>query len=153
MNNIVATNRKAKFDYELSNNVEAGIQLQGSEIKAIREHKGLSLQNAYVSIDSKNEIWIENLNIPKYEMATWTNHAPTRKRKLLLHKSEILKFRKAVKESRSTTIIPLKMSIKNGLVKVEIALAKGKKLWDKRQTIRKREDKLEQDRALKAKNR
>lgn len=129
---VVATNRKAKFEYFLLDEYEAGIELQGSEIKSIRAGK-VSLAEAYVQIDGK-EAWLMNSNIAPYEEANRFNHDPKRRRRLLLHKKEILKLWDAVRQ-KGMTIVPVRMYLKDGRAKLEIASARGKKLHDKRREI------------------
>lgn len=134
---IFVNNSKAKFLYFLEDFLECGIELKGSEIKSIR-HNGASLRDSYVIIKN-DEAFILNMNIAPYECGNMFNHEPTRTRKLLLHKSEIIKFGKKAQE-KVMTIVPTKVYLKKGKVKVEIALAKGKKIYDKRETIKKRDD-------------
>jgi SsrA-binding protein len=146
---IVSTNRRARHDFAIEKTYEAGIQLVGTEVKSLRAGRAV-LQDGYVSVDEKNEIWIENIHIPEYAFGTWTNHAPKRKRKLLMHSEEILKL-KAKVEAKGYTIIPLSLYFYKGRAKIEIGLAKGKHEWDKRQAIRQRQDNLEASRAMKYK--
>jgi SsrA-binding protein len=144
---LIAGNRRARHDYEILKTYEAGMQLTGSEIKSLRESKA-SITESYISVDDANEIWAENINIPEYKFATWTNHSPKRKRKLLMHKDEILRLKSAVAE-KGLTIVPLKLYFKHGLVKIEIALVRGKHLYDKRKALKEREDLRETERAIK----
>lgn len=146
---IISTNRRANHDYFLSDFLEAGIALKGTEIKSLR-HNNVSIKEAYVFLKN-NEAYIINLNIPIYEKGTIFNHEPKRDRKLLLHKSEIYRLQSKIKE-KGYTIIPTKVYLKKGKAKVEIALAKGKKLYDKRETIKKNESKREIDKLMKEKN-
>ena len=134
---LLVNNSKAKFLYFLEDFIECGIELKGSEIKSIRQN-GASLTDSYVVIKN-DEAFILNMHIAPYEQGNVFNHEPTRTRKLLLHKSEIIKLAKKAKE-KVMTIVPTKVYLKKGKVKVEIALAKGKKLYDKRETIKKRDD-------------
>ena len=134
---LIATNRKAKFNYFLSEFTEAGIELVGSEIKALRSGH-CSLDDSYVIVKDL-ECFILNMNIPIYQANGVFSHEPTRTRKLLLHKSESLKFDQAVSRE-GYTIIPVRVYIRHGIAKVQIALGKGKKNWDKRDTIKERED-------------
>ena len=134
---VLVNNSKAKFLYFLENFTECGIELKGSEIKSVR-HNGASLRDAYV-IFKNGEAFILNMRISPYENGASFNHEPTRTRKLLLHKKEILKMAQRAKE-QAMTVVPTKVYLKNGKLKVEIALAKGKKLFDKRETIKKRDD-------------
>ncbi len=133
---IIATNRKAYYEYFLSDEIEAGIVLTGSEIKSIRKH-GCSLADSYVIIKG-GEVFILGMNIPPYEHGGLFNHEPTRTRKLLLHEKEIRKYSQKVKE-KGFTIIATKVYLSRGRVKVEIALAKGKKLYEKKEVIKLRD--------------
>ena len=137
---IVATNRKASFEYFLLEQFEAGLALQGSEIKSIRAGQ-VSIAEAYVDVDGRNA-WLVESHIAPYEQANRFNHDPKRKRRLLLHRKEILELWDAVRQ-KGVTIIPTKVYLKNGRAKVEIALAKGKKLHDKRASIAKRDEERE----------
>jgi SsrA-binding protein len=140
---IVATNRKASHEYFLLDHLEAGLVLQGSEIKSIRAGH-ISLAEAYVRVDGQ-EAWLMDSHVAPYEQASHYNHEPRRPRKLLLHNSEIRKLWDEVRQ-KGVTIIPLKVYLKDGRAKVEIAVAKGKKLYDKRQTIAKRDAEREIER-------
>ena len=134
---VVATNRKARFEYFLMDTLEAGIALQGSEIKSIRLGQ-ISLAEAYVEVDGQ-EAWLVDAHIAPYEQAgQFFNHDPRRPRKLLLHREEIRKLWDAVRQ-KGVTVVPTRMYLKHGRAKVEIAIAKGKKLYDKRQAIAKRD--------------
>ncbi|HBG74115.1 MAG: SsrA-binding protein [Chloroflexi bacterium GWB2_49_20] len=133
---VVATNRKAKFEYFLLEEFEAGLSLQGSEIKSIRAGQ-VSLAEAYVRIDGKNA-WLVEAHIAPYEQANRYNHDPKRPRRLLLHKKEIKKLWDAIRQ-KGVTIIPTRIYLKGGRAKLEIAIARGKKLFDKRAAIAKRE--------------
>ena len=140
---VVATNRKARFEYFVLDIYEAGIQLQGSEIKSIRAGQ-VSLAESYVNIDGE-EAWLINAHIAPYEEANRFNHDPRRERKLLLHKKEIYKLWDQVRQ-KGITIVPTKMYLKDGRAKLEIATAKGKKQRDKRQEIQKRDMEREMSR-------
>ncbi len=143
-NNINIKNRKASFEYHFLDTYTAGIMLQGTEIKAIREGKA-NLQESYCAF-KENELWILNLHISPYDMGTHYNHEPKRERKLLLSKKELKKLDAKSKE-KGLTIIPFRLFInQRGLAKVEIALAKGKKLYDKREDIKQKDLKRELDR-------
>lgn len=142
----VATNRKAKRDYHIEETLEAGIVLKGTEIKSVRAGQ-VSLNEAFVLIDDHLEAWLVDAYIAPYRHGSHYNHDPRRKRKLLLHKKEILRLWNRVRE-KGMTIIPLRMYIKNGLAKVEIALARGKKKYDKRAEIARKEAEREIQRAL-----
>jgi SsrA-binding protein len=143
---VIATNRKAKHEYFLLDTYEAGMVLKGSEIKSIRAGQ-ISLAQAYVSTDGK-EAWLMNAHIAPYDEANRFNHDPLRSRKLLLHRSEIRKLHEKVRQ-KGATIIPLRVYLKDGIAKVEIALAKGKKHYDKRAEIAKRDAQRELDRRYK----
>ena len=143
---IVVTNKKASFNYFLSDYIEAGLVLTGTEIKSIRAHK-CSISDSYV-VFKGNEAFLLNMNISVYDLGNIFNHDPLRSRKLLLIKREILKYQqKVVKEGY--TIVPTKVYLRKGMAKVEIALAKGKKLYDKRETIKERDDKRSMEKAVK----
>jgi len=140
---IVATNRRARFEYFLLDQFEAGLVLKGSEIKSIRAGQ-ISIAEAYIRLDG-HEAWLIDAHIAPYDMASINNHEPRRPRKLLLHRSEIHKLWIDIRQ-KGVTIIPLKVYLKNGRAKVEIAVAKGKKLYDKRAAIAKRDVERELDR-------
>ena len=142
---VVARNRKAAHDYHLGDSWEAGIVLQGSEVKALRAGRA-SLVDGFADIDD-GEIWLHGVHIPQYAQATWTNHASRRKRKLLLHRAEIDKIERRVNE-RGLTIVPLSLYFKDGRAKVEIALAKGKKTYDKRHALAERQANREAEAAM-----
>ena len=144
---IVASNKKAFFNYFLSDFIEAGIELQGCEVKSIRD-KGMSLNESYV-VFKKGELFLLNAYIKPFEKAKSFVPDERRTRKLLLHKSEIAKFERNVKE-KGFSIIPTKVYFKNGKVKVEIGLAKGKKLYDKRETMKENSVKKTIDRYMKS---
>lgn len=145
---IISQNKKARFNYFLSDFLEAGIVLSGTEIKSIRLHN-VNLDDAYVLIRN-NQAYIINMNIPVYEKGTIFNHEPKRDRKLLLHKYEIRKLDAKV-ERKGFTLIPTKVYLKNGKAKIEIALGQGKKLFDKRETIKQRENQREINKIMKEK--
>jgi SsrA-binding protein len=142
---VVASNRRARHEYFIFETLEAGIALHGSEIKSIRAGQ-ISLAEAFVRIDG-NEAWLEDAHIAPYEQASIYNHEPRRPRKLLLHSAEIRKLWNTVRQ-KGVTIIPLSVYIKDGKAKVEIAVAKGKKLYDKRAEIAKRDTQREIERHL-----
>ena len=142
---VVASNRKARHDYVIEDVFEAGIVLSGTEVKALRQGRA-SLVDGFVLVD-RGEAWLENVYVPEYSQGTWTNHTPRRKRKLLLHKSEIERLDARTRE-KGQTIIPLQLYFLDGRAKVEIALARGKKEYDKRQALRERQDNLESQRAM-----
>lgn len=143
---IIASNKKARHDYEISGEIEAGIVLVGTEVKSIRQGK-INLKDSYAEIKN-NELFLRQMHITPYQNAYYDNHEPLRSRKLLLHNREIKKLIGKVSE-RGFTIIPLKVYFKNGKIKVQIGLAKGKKLYDKRDTIKKRDILREMDRDYK----
>ena len=128
---VIVNNRKASFQYFLLENFESGIQLLGSEVKAIREGN-VSIKEAYVKFN-KNELYLVGMHIGNYSHQGYTGHDSLREKKLLLHKSQIIKIIKNV-SVKGTTVIPVKVYIKNGLVKLHISIAKGKKIWDKRES-------------------
>jgi SsrA-binding protein len=144
---VVATNRKARHDYLIDDVYEAGLVLTGTEVKALRAGRA-SLADGYGTI-SNGEAWLEAVHIPEYSQGTWNNHAPRRRRKLLLHRDEIQRILLDTRES-GLTLIPLQLYFLNGRAKVEIAVARGKKNYDKRQTLRERQDRRESDRAMAA---
>ena len=133
----IATNRKARHNYSILDVYEAGIALVGTEVKSLRDGKA-SLADAFATVDN-GEIWLRGLHIPEYTQGSWTNHAPRRNRKLLLHKREIERLVGKTKEG-SLTLVPLSMYFSDGKVKVELALAKGKQDFDKRQDLARRGD-------------
>jgi SsrA-binding protein len=144
---IIATNRKASFEYTLIERFEAGISLQGSEIKSIRAGQ-ISIQESYVDVENGQEAWLLEAHIAPYEQAgKFFNHEPRRKRRLLLHKKEIRELWNNVR-IKGMTIVPLRVYFKNGRAKVEIAIAKGKKAYDKRATIAKRDEARDKERAM-----
>ena len=144
---VVATNRKARHDYTIEDTYEAGIVLQGTEVKSLREGRA-SLVDGYAFIDG-GEIWLDAVHIPEYTEGTWNNHAPRRKRKLLMHKAQIIKISHKTKEG-GYTLVPLSIYFHDGKAKVELAVAKGKREYDKRQALRERQDNREADRAMSA---
>jgi SsrA-binding protein len=143
----VAFNKEAKAEYEIIETYEAGIVLEGSEVKALRNKQTVSFKDSFVRIEN-GEAWLYNLYIAPYRYATLKPPDPLRKRKLLLHKREILRLLGKVQQ-KGFTIIPLRVYFKNGKVKVEIALAKGKKLHDRREELRERDIKRQMERDLK----
>jgi SsrA-binding protein len=145
---VVATNRKARHDYHIEDTYECGLALTGTEVKALRLGKA-SLVDGWAQIVD-GEMWMESVHIPEYTQGTWTNHATRRKRKLLLHRAEIIKISHRVKDG-GYTLVPIQIYFKDGRAKVELAIAKGKKDYDKRQTLREKEDKREAERAMKSK--
>lgn len=144
---LIASNKKARHDYLIIDTFEAGMVLSGSEVKSLRMGRA-SLIDGYVFIEN-GEAWLDTAYIPEYLNGSWTNHAPRRKRKLLLHRHQIDRLWQKTREG-GMTIVPLKLYFKDGRAKVEIALAKGKREFDKRQTLRERQDRREADRAIAA---
>lgn len=144
---VIADNRQARFRYEILETYEAGIELKGTEVKSIRQGKA-NLQDGYALIRN-GEAWLLNVHISPYQKATdFFNHDPRRTRRLLLHKKEIRKLIGKV-EQEGLTLVPLKMYFKRGFVKVTLALGKGKKLHDKRESLKERQDKRDMARAMK----
>ena len=143
---VVATNRKAYHNYHLSEGVEAGIALTGTEIKSVRAGR-VSLSDAYVRPE-KGELWLVGAHIARYDAGSYMSHQPTRTRKLLLHRKQINELTSRVVE-RGFTLVPVKLYIKDSLAKVEVALGRGKKLYDKREAIARQEAAREMERAIK----
>ncbi len=141
---ILATNRKARFEYFISDTYEAGISLQGTEIKSIRAGQ-VSLQESYVEVKNGREAWLIGAHVSPYDPGSRNNHNPIRDRRLLLHKKEIRDLWNDVR-LKGVTIVPTKMYLSHGLVKIEIGVAKGKKLYDKRQSIAQRDAEREERR-------
>ncbi|MEV8096813.1 SsrA-binding protein SmpB [Kitasatospora sp. NPDC085879] len=146
-NKLIAQNKKARHEYTILDTYECGMVLTGTEVKSLREGRA-NIVDGYAYIQG-HEAWVDNLFIPEYVQGTWTNHSAKRKRKLLLHKLEIRKLESKVKET-GHTLVPLSLYFKDGRVKLELALAVGKKLYDKRQTLREQQDRRESDRAIAA---
>ena len=145
--NIVIKNKRALFDYEILDRYVAGIQLFGTEIKSIRDGKA-GLTDTYCTFIG-DELWVRNMNISTYFFGTYNNHEPRRDRKLLLNRKELNKLMRATKET-GNTIVPIKLFINDqGRAKMESGLARGKKTYDKRQTLKEKDDKREMDRAFK----
>ncbi|MER8220174.1 SsrA-binding protein SmpB [Streptomyces sp. NPDC094143] len=144
---LIAQNKKARHDYLVIDTYEAGLVLTGTEVKSLRQGRA-SLVDGFVQLDG-NEAWLYNVHVPEYTQGTWTNHSARRKRKLLLHRAEIDKLQSKSGET-GHTIVPLSLYFKDGRAKVEIALAKGKKEYDKRQALREKQDRRETDRAIAA---
>ncbi|MDW8138183.1 MAG: SsrA-binding protein SmpB [Bacteroidota bacterium] len=142
----VATNRKARHEYEILETLEAGIALVGTEVKALRQGKA-NIQDAYATIEN-GEVWLRNMHISPYEFGNRYNHDPLRPRKLLLHKREIMRLYGKTRE-RGLTLIPLRIYFKRGWAKVELALVRGKRQYDRRAEIAEREAKRELERLLK----
>ncbi|MBB4914385.1 SsrA-binding protein SmpB [Streptosporangium saharense] len=147
---VIAQNKRAWHDYHIEDTYEAGLVLQGTEVKSLRLGRA-SLIDGYAVLKD-GEAWLINVHIPEYTMGTWTNHAARRTRKLLLHRKEIDKLVAKTKEG-GLTLVPLAIYFKDGKAKVELGLAKGKKDWDKRQTLAENQAKREMARALRHRNR
>ncbi|WP_255954858.1 SsrA-binding protein SmpB [Streptomyces odontomachi] len=142
---LIAQNKKARHDYHILDTYEAGLVLTGTEVKSLRQGRA-SLVDGFIQLDG-GEAWLHNIHVPEYTQGTWTNHSARRKRKLLLHREEIEKL-DAKSQETGHTIVPLALYFKDGRAKIEIALARGKKEYDKRQTLRERQDRREADRAM-----
>ncbi len=142
---VIATNRKARHDYLVEDVYEAGIVLTGTEVKSLRAGRA-SLADGYATV-SDGEVWLEGVHIPEYSQGTWNNHAPRRRRKLLLHRLEIDRLGVQLHE-KGLTLVPLSMYFLDGRAKVELAVARGKREYDKRQTLRERQDLRESERAM-----
>lgn len=141
---LIAQNKKARHDYSIEDVFEAGLVLMGTEVKSLRAGRA-TLTDGYASIDD-GEAWLRGVHIPEYDMGTWTNHEPRRARKLLLTRDELRRLTGKMKES-GLTLIPLSLYFKDGYAKVEIAVARGRKNYDKRQAIAEKESKREAERA------
>ena len=146
-NRLIAQNKKARHDFHIDDTYEAGLVLQGTEVKSLREGRA-SLVDGFVDVDG-GEVWLHNVHIPEYAQGSWTNHSAKRKRKLLLNRAEIHKIERKIGD-KGYTIVPLSLYFKEGRAKIEIALARGKKEYDKRQTLREKQDRRETDRAVSA---
>ena len=144
---LIAQNKKARHDYLVLDTYECGLVLTGTEVKSLRQGRA-SLVDGFIQIDG-HEAWLHNVHVPEYSQGTWTNHTARRKRKLLMHRMEIDKLESKSQET-GHTIVPLALYFKDGRAKIEIALAKGKKEYDKRQTLREKQDRRETDRAISA---
>jgi SsrA-binding protein len=142
---VIARNRRARHEYHIEDTVEAGLVLTGTEVKSLRAGRA-SLTEAFAQI-SGDELWLHGLHIPEYAQGTWTNHDPRRTRKLLLHRKEIDRLASQVAE-RGFTIVPLSLYFSGGKAKVELALARGKRTYDKRHDLARRDAAREVDRAL-----
>ncbi len=147
---VVAQNRKARHDYHIHDTYEAGIVLSGTEVKSLREGRA-NLSDAFASVDD-GEVWLRSAHIPEYSHGTWTNHTARRTRKLLLNRKEINRIERDL-GTGGATLIPLALYFSDGYAKVEIAVATGKREYDKRQSLAERESKREAERALAARNR
>ncbi|WP_422748749.1 SsrA-binding protein SmpB [Mycobacterium sp. WMMD1722] len=144
-NQVVASNRKARHNYTVLDTYEAGIALVGTEVKSLRDGQA-SLADAFATVDD-GEIWLRNLHIPEYHHGSWTNHAPRRNRKLLLHRKQIDQLVGKIRDG-NLTLVPLSLYFTDGKVKVELALARGKQAHDKRQDLARRDAQREVVREL-----
>ncbi|MFA9430006.1 SsrA-binding protein SmpB [Egicoccus sp. AB-alg2] len=144
---LIVSNRRARFDYHLDDTFEAGLVLQGTEVKTLRGGKG-SLAEAWVKVDRDGEAWLMQAHIPEYEYGNRNNHDPVRPRKLLLHRRELERLRHAV-ETKGVTLVPTRLYFRDGRAKLEFAVGRGKNVADKRQTAAKRDAQREIERALK----
>ncbi|MBA6438477.1 MULTISPECIES: SsrA-binding protein SmpB [Streptomyces] len=144
---LIAQNKKARHDYHILDTYECGLVLTGTEVKSLRQGRA-SLADGFAQLDG-GEAWLHNVHIPEYSQGTWTNHSARRRRKLLLHRAEIDKLAGKTQET-GHTLVPLALYFKDGRAKVEVALAKGKKEYDKRQTLREKQDRREAERAMSA---
>jgi SsrA-binding protein len=144
-NKIVARNRRARHDYHIDDVYEAGLVLTGTEVKSLRAGRA-SLSDGFAQV-SDGEVWLHNVHIPQYTQGTWTNHEPRRIRKLLMHRKEIERLSRETAE-RGLTLVPLSLYFKDGKAKVELALARGKRTYDKRHDLATRDAAREVDRAL-----
>jgi len=142
---VIARNRRARHEYHIEDVFEAGLVLTGTEVKSLRAGRA-SLAEGFAQV-SNHEMWLHNVHIPEYTQGTWTNHEPRRTRKLLLHRKEIDKLAAATAE-RGLTLVPLSLYFKDGKAKVELALARGKRTYDKRHDLARRDAAREVDRAL-----
>lgn len=149
MEKVISQNRKARHDYFVDETYEAGIVLTGTEVKSVRQAR-VNLRDSYAQVDG-GELILYNMHISPYDQGNRFNHDPLRRRKLLMHRREINRLIGKVKE-RGYTLVPLKIYLKGGLVKVELALAKGKRMYDKRQVLREKESMREAERVLKEKS-
>jgi len=147
---VVATNRKARHDYTIEDTIEAGIVLAGSEIKSVRDGR-INLRDSYAAIEG-GEVWMHNVHIAPYDPASHYGHEPRRRRKLLLHRRQIARLESRIQE-KGYTLIPLRMYLSHNKAKVELALARGKRQYDKRAAIAAREDQRRTERALRERER
>lgn len=149
VNGHIASNKRARHDFEIVQKFEAGIVLQGTEVKSLRNGQA-QITDSYVTVDNNHEAWVENINIPHYKNGTYNNHEEKRKRKLLLNRIEIEKLKKQT-EAKGMTIVALNLYFSKGRAKLEIGLAKGKHLYDKRESIKERDVKRSVEREYKFK--
>ncbi|MFO8063227.1 MAG: SsrA-binding protein SmpB [Spirochaetota bacterium] len=146
---VLAKNKRAFFNFEVVDTLECGIELCGTEVKSMRAHR-FSFADAYARIKD-NEIWLEGLHIAEYTHGNINNHEPTRPRRLLAHKQEIKRFKRNTQE-KGYTLVPLKFYLKRGLIKLELGLCKGKRVHDKREAIKKRDQKRDEQRELRGRD-
>ena len=146
---VLAKNKRAFFNFEVIDTLECGIELCGTEVKSMRANR-FSFADAYARIKN-NEIWLEGLHIAEYTHGNLNNHEPTRPRRLLAHKQEIKRFKRNTQE-KGYTLVPLKFYMKQGLIKLELGLCKGKRVHDKRETIKKRDQKRDEQRELRGRD-
>jgi SsrA-binding protein len=142
---LIASNRKARHDYHVEDTWEAGLVLQGTEVKSLRQGRA-TLVDGFAEVDN-HEVWLHGVHIPEYTQGTWTNHAARRRRKLLLNRSEIDKIERKITD-KGYTLVPLSLYFKDGGGKVEIALARGKKTYDKRHALAERQANREKEQAV-----
>ncbi|HUJ05085.1 MAG TPA: SsrA-binding protein SmpB [Streptosporangiaceae bacterium] len=142
---VIATNRRARHDYTIEDTLEVGIMLTGTEVKSLRAGRA-SLTDGYAMI-TQGEVWLYGVHIPEYAQGTWTNHEPRRVRKLLLHRREIDRLERATREG-GLTLVPLSLYFSDGKAKLELALARGRRTYDKRHELARRDAALEVERAL-----
>lgn len=142
---LIANNKKARHDYAISDVYECGIVLMGTEVKSLRAGRA-SLIDGFAMVED-GELWLHGVHIPEYNEGSWTNHTPRRKRKLLVHRNELAKLTAIAKEG-GRTLVPLSLYFKDGKAKIEIAVAKGKKAFDKRQSLKEAEDVREVEREV-----
>jgi SsrA-binding protein len=142
---LIASNRKARYDYHVEDTWEAGLVLMGTEVKSLRQGRA-TMADGFAEIDD-HEVWLHGVHIPEYSQGTWTNHSARRRRKLLLNRSEIDKIERKVSD-KGYTLVPLALYFKDGRVKVEIGLAKGKKSYDKRHALAERQANREKEQAV-----
>lgn len=143
---LLADNRRARFEYFVSDSLECGMVLVGTEVKSVKAAQ-FSFNDAWIELDQSGELWIRNLHINPYKMAGLDNHDPDRRKKLLAHRDEIRKLRRQVDE-KGFTLIPLDFHLKEGRIKVTVGLCKGKKQYDKRDSIKEKDQKRDMDREL-----
>ncbi|WP_062438287.1 SsrA-binding protein SmpB [Herbidospora daliensis] len=142
---VIAQNKRARHEYFIEDTYEAGLVLTGTEVKSLREGRA-NLTDGFAAVEN-DEAWLYNVHIPEYTQGTWTNHSAKRKRKMLLHRKEIGKIYATLRE-KGLTLIPLALYFKDGRAKIEVGIARGKKDYDKRQTLREKQDNRDMSRAM-----